>query len=311
MPASTCRPPWPGCATSSTTATSAPAPQHIVAAATDRRIPHIRLNDGNLVQLGHGARQRRIWTAETDRTSAIAEGIASDKDLTKELLAAVGVPVPQGRAAKDADEAWEIAQDLGLPVVVKPSRRQPRTWREPGPAQRSRGRGRLRARRARGLRGAGGALHRGQRAPPAGGGRQGGCRRPRRVGLGGGRRQAFGAAAHRPADQHRPAPRADRGLPAQPRDPRGGPGGAAGTGAPGPAHAERARAWAAGADPAQRQCGHRLHGRAAPEVAFQVGLAARTVGLDIAGIDLVCEDIGRPLQARAAPSSRSTPAPAC
>jgi cyanophycin synthetase len=35
-----------------------------------------------------------------------------------------------------------------------------------------------------------------------------------------------------------------------------------------------------------------------PEVAFQVGLAARTVGLDIAGIDLVCEDIGRPLQAQ-------------
>lgn len=98
-----------------------PSTAAIVAAATDRRIPHIRLNDGNLVQLGHGARQRRIWTAETDRTSAIAEGIARDKDLTKELLAAVGVPVPRGRPVKDADEAWEAAQDLGLPVVVKPS----------------------------------------------------------------------------------------------------------------------------------------------------------------------------------------------
>ncbi len=98
-----------------------PSTAAIVGAATDRRIPHIRLNDGNLVQLGHGARQRRIWTAETDRTSAIAEGIARDKDLTKELLAAVGVPVPRGRPVKDADEAWEAAQDLGLPVVVKPS----------------------------------------------------------------------------------------------------------------------------------------------------------------------------------------------
>ena len=37
---------------------------------------HIRLNSGNLVQLGHGRRQHRIWTAETGRTSAIAEGIA-------------------------------------------------------------------------------------------------------------------------------------------------------------------------------------------------------------------------------------------
>ena len=98
-----------------------PSTAAIVAAATDRRIPHIRLNDGNLVQLGHGARQRRIWTAETDMTSAIAEGIAGDKDLTKTLLKAVGVPVPEGVAVKTAAAAWEAAEDLGLPVVVKPS----------------------------------------------------------------------------------------------------------------------------------------------------------------------------------------------
>jgi cyanophycin synthetase len=98
-----------------------PSTAAIVAAATDRRIPHIRLNDGNLVQLGHGARQRRIWTAETDMTSAIAEGIAGDKDLTKTLLKAVGVPVPEGATVKSAAAAWEAAQDIGLPVVVKPS----------------------------------------------------------------------------------------------------------------------------------------------------------------------------------------------
>ena len=98
-----------------------PSTAAIVAAATDRRIPHIRLNDGNLVQLGHGARQRRIWTAETDMTSAIAEGIASDKDLTKSLLKAVGVPVPDGQTVKTAEQAWVAAQDIGLPVVVKPS----------------------------------------------------------------------------------------------------------------------------------------------------------------------------------------------
>lgn len=98
-----------------------PSTAAIVAAATDRRIPHIRLNDGNLVQLGHGARQRRIWTAETDMTSAIAEGIAGDKDLTKTLLKSCGVPVPAGVAVKSAEAAWEAAVDLGLPVVVKPS----------------------------------------------------------------------------------------------------------------------------------------------------------------------------------------------
>jgi cyanophycin synthetase len=98
-----------------------PSTAHIVAAATERRIPHIRLNDGNLVQLGHGARQHRIWTAETDRTSAIAEAIARDKDLTKRLIAAVGVPVPEGRIVADADDAWEAAEGIGLPVVVKPA----------------------------------------------------------------------------------------------------------------------------------------------------------------------------------------------
>jgi len=97
-----------------------PSTAHIVDAATDRRIPSIRLTDGNLVQLGYGAFQRRIWTAETDRTSAIAEGIASDKDMTKSLLSSCGVPVPEGAIARSLDAAWEEAQDIGLPVVVKP-----------------------------------------------------------------------------------------------------------------------------------------------------------------------------------------------
>ena len=98
-----------------------PSTACIVTAATDRGIPHIRLNDGNLVQLGYGASQRRIWTAETEFTSAIAEGIASDKDLTKSLLKACGVPIPEGQVVNSPEEAWEAAQDIGLPVVVKPS----------------------------------------------------------------------------------------------------------------------------------------------------------------------------------------------
>jgi cyanophycin synthetase len=98
-----------------------PSTAAIVNAATDRKIPHIRLNDGNLVQLGQGARQRRIWTAQTDQTNAIAAGIARDKDLTKTLLKACGVPVPEGQVVKSAEQAWEVAQDMGLPVVIKPS----------------------------------------------------------------------------------------------------------------------------------------------------------------------------------------------
>jgi len=97
-----------------------PSTGHIVDAATARRIPHMRLTEGNLVQLGYGIAQRRIWTAETDQTSAIAEEIASDKDLTKALLKACGVPVPEGELVQSADAAWQAAQSVGVPVVVKP-----------------------------------------------------------------------------------------------------------------------------------------------------------------------------------------------
>ncbi len=97
-----------------------PSTACIVDAAVERKTPFIRLTEGNLVQLGYGSKQRRIWTAETDRTSAIAESISSDKDLTKRLLTQCGIPVPEGQIVKNADEAWEAAQDIGLPVVVKP-----------------------------------------------------------------------------------------------------------------------------------------------------------------------------------------------
>lgn len=97
-----------------------PSTAHIVDAATNRSIPWMRLNEGNLVQLGYGSGQRRIWTAETDQTSAIAESISSDKDLTKSLLKSCGVPVPEGTLVHSAKEAWEAAQDIGVPVVLKP-----------------------------------------------------------------------------------------------------------------------------------------------------------------------------------------------
>ncbi|WP_348695894.1 cyanophycin synthetase [Duganella fentianensis] len=97
-----------------------PSTGNIVDAAGVRKIPFIRLTDGNLVQLGHGARQRRIWTAETEDTSAIAEGIASDKDLTKSLLSSCGVPVPEGELVTNREAAAEAAKDIGMPVAVKP-----------------------------------------------------------------------------------------------------------------------------------------------------------------------------------------------
>ncbi len=97
-----------------------PSTGAIVLAAVVRSIPYHRLTQGSLVQFGWGSRQRRIQAAETDCTSAIAESIAQDKDLTKALLSAAGVPVPDGRSVTTPEEAWEVAQEIGGPVVVKP-----------------------------------------------------------------------------------------------------------------------------------------------------------------------------------------------
>ena len=98
-----------------------PSTGSIVDAAIVRGIPYRRLTQGSLVQFGWGSKQRRIWAAEVDNTSAVAESIAQDKDLTKRLLAAAGVPVPIGRPVTDLEDAAKVVEEIGgWPVVVKP-----------------------------------------------------------------------------------------------------------------------------------------------------------------------------------------------
>jgi len=97
-----------------------PSTRSIVEAAVARGIPATRLTAGSLVRLGQGSKQRRIIAAETDRTGAVAECIAQDKDLTRTLLAEAGIPVPEGRPVADAADAWAVAEEIAAPVVVKP-----------------------------------------------------------------------------------------------------------------------------------------------------------------------------------------------
>jgi cyanophycin synthetase len=97
-----------------------PSTRSIVEAAAARGIPARRLTAGSLVRLGIGAKQRRIIAAETDRTGAVAEAIAQDKELTRTLLADAGIPVPEGRPVSNAADAWSVAEEIGAPVVVKP-----------------------------------------------------------------------------------------------------------------------------------------------------------------------------------------------
>jgi cyanophycin synthetase len=98
-----------------------PSTGSIVNAAVARGVPYRRLTQGSLVQFGWGVKQRRIWAAEVDATSAVSESIAQDKDLSKRLLQSAGVPVPFGRPVESVDDGWLAAtEEIGLPVVVKP-----------------------------------------------------------------------------------------------------------------------------------------------------------------------------------------------
>lgn len=97
-----------------------PSTNSIVQAAIRRKIPYRRLNDSSLVQFGWGSRQRRIQASESVLTSIVSEKIVQDKELTKTLLHAAGIPVPIGRSVTSADDAWVAACEIGVPVVVKP-----------------------------------------------------------------------------------------------------------------------------------------------------------------------------------------------
>jgi cyanophycin synthetase len=72
----------------------APGTAAVIRAARKRQVPVRQLSPEGLLLLGQGARQRRVLGGRTDQTGALAESTAGDVGLTRDLLRAVGVPVP-------------------------------------------------------------------------------------------------------------------------------------------------------------------------------------------------------------------------
>lgn len=98
-----------------------PSTGSIIEEAERRGIPHIRLNSRSLVQLGYGVNQQRIQATVTGRTNMIAVDIAGDKELTKDLLGSMGVPVPRGYAIRDEEDIERTVERIGgYPIAVKP-----------------------------------------------------------------------------------------------------------------------------------------------------------------------------------------------
>jgi cyanophycin synthetase len=82
-----------------------PSTRSIVEAARRRGIPHIRIDEWNLVQLGYGANAKRIQATIASTTAHLGVAIAGDKDQTKSILGFHGVPVPRGETCGTVDSA--------------------------------------------------------------------------------------------------------------------------------------------------------------------------------------------------------------
>ncbi len=97
-----------------------PSTGSIVEEAASRGIPWIRLNRRSLVMLGYGINQKRIQATVSSQTSNIGVEIACDKEETKNLLDAAGVPVPKGYIIYDEEDLEDAVRKIGYPIVLKP-----------------------------------------------------------------------------------------------------------------------------------------------------------------------------------------------
>jgi cyanophycin synthetase len=97
-----------------------PSTRSIVEAAERRGIPWLRIGQDSFVQLGYGKNRRFVQAAMSERTSAISVEAAGDKEFTKLLLRRASIPVPRGEVVETEEDAVEALDRIGVPVVVKP-----------------------------------------------------------------------------------------------------------------------------------------------------------------------------------------------
>ena len=98
-----------------------PSTECIVREAEIRGIPWSQLSARAIIQLGHGVYQKRIQATLSSKTSILGVELASDKEGTKRVLGDAGVPVPRGTVIHYLDELEQAIEDVGgYPIVIKP-----------------------------------------------------------------------------------------------------------------------------------------------------------------------------------------------
>ncbi len=98
-----------------------PSTETIIKEAEARKIPWAWLGARAMLQLGYGARQKRIQATLSNNTGILAVELASDKEGTKTMLGNAGIRVPQGTVIEYIDELRDAIADVGgYPIVLKP-----------------------------------------------------------------------------------------------------------------------------------------------------------------------------------------------
>jgi len=83
-------------------------------------IPYFAL-PGGIFQVGMGSTARRIDRSTTDQDSALGMRWTKSKTLTAQLLRQGGLPAPRHVAVSSVDQAKKASELIGFPLVVKPS----------------------------------------------------------------------------------------------------------------------------------------------------------------------------------------------
>lgn len=98
-----------------------PSTENIVREAESRGIPWLPLSARSLIQLGYGVYQKRIQATLSGNTGILGVELASDKEGTKKILRDAGIPVPRGTVIYYLDELEQAIEDVGgYPIVIKP-----------------------------------------------------------------------------------------------------------------------------------------------------------------------------------------------
>ncbi|MFM6061397.1 MAG: cyanophycin synthetase [Microcystis panniformis] len=104
-----------------TNAALGPSTETIVKEAQARNIPWLLLSARAMVQLGYGVHQKRIQATLSSFSGILAVELACDKEGTKTILKDGGIPVPRGTVIQYLDELSAAIEEVGgFPIVIKP-----------------------------------------------------------------------------------------------------------------------------------------------------------------------------------------------